>query len=133
MLHSPDGPSTRILLVEDDDALRELLRMELEAVGYRVEAHRSAEDALRQQSGRTQLAVLDYRLPGIDGLELLQRLKAVHPQLRALMVTSEPRELNRRRPAGCGAEAVIRKPFPFVRLLEALRAIDTSGAPSISP
>jgi len=100
-----------VVLVEDDDALRHALSFELEAAGYRVEAYETGEEALSATATCPALAILDYRLPGIDGLDLLRELRVRYPQLRAMVISSDCAESQI--PSGPGLPRVrlIRKPF----------------------
>ena len=80
----------RILIIDDDPFTREALAAILQRVGYEVislEGGREGEvDSLQQ---RFQVAVLDYHLPAINGLELARRLKERRPELRIIMISSE--------------------------------------------
>jgi DNA-binding response OmpR family regulator len=107
-----------ILLVDDDPGLRTLLRLELEEAGYRVQAFASAEAALAEELRPPALAVLDFRLPGIDGLELLRRLREAYPGLPALIVTSEPGAVHPFRRSDDPVTRLLGKPFRRDRFLE---------------
>ena len=78
-----------ILLVDNDPGLLGLLTLELEGEGYRVQSYASAEEALAAYLESPALAVLDYQLPGMDGLVLLERLRLRYPGLRALMISGD--------------------------------------------
>ena len=70
----------RILIVDDNAAIRELLRFVLEEEGYEViEAADGAEGLQRYQTAPTDLVITDLQMPGMDGLELLQALRRVVP------------------------------------------------------
>ncbi len=79
-----------IVLVDDDDGSREAMRRALERVGYRVEAFADAAEALaRVEAGEPVDAVVsDVRMPGMDGYELLRRVRAVLPSVPFLLVTA---------------------------------------------
>lgn len=79
-----------ILLVDDDDGSRDAMRRALERVEYRVEAFADAQEALeRIESDEPVDAVIsDVRMPGMDGYELLQRVRALRPALPFLLVTA---------------------------------------------
>ena len=117
---------SRILLVEDNDELRRLMRLALENEGYRVDAVRSAEDGLRRlERERFDLLLTDYTLPGETGAWLL-RAAAEHHLLRggaALLVTAQPDapEIDR-------AVEVIAKPLDLDAFLPQIRAILAQGA-----
>ncbi len=80
---------SRILLVEDDPAGRELAAFNLERAGYGVDAVQSAEEALaRFSAGLHELVITDVRLPGEDGLTLLSRLLTLDAELPVIVVTA---------------------------------------------
>ncbi len=100
-----------ILLVDNDPGLLWLLALELEREGYRVQSYASAEEVLAAYLESPALAVLDYQLPGMDGLVLLERLRLHYPGLPVLMISGDcARE---RLPAGPGlpATCLLHKPF----------------------
>ena len=78
-----------ILLVDNDPGLLGLLTLELEQEGYAVQSYASAEEALAAWLEPPALAILDYHLPGMNGLALLERLRQSYPSLPALMISSE--------------------------------------------
>ncbi len=106
-----------VLLVEDDDALRQVLSLELEQAGYEVRQFSTAEGALCAHAVFPVLAVVDYRLPGMNGLELLAGLRSRYPWLPALIVSSECAESEI--PAGPGVPQarLLRKPFAAASFL----------------
>nr|WP_320017040.1 sigma-54 dependent transcriptional regulator [uncultured Desulfobacter sp.] len=79
----------RILLVEDEHLQREMLRDVLEKEGYRVvEAQNGTQAMNAARQYEIDLAVLDYKMPGQNGLEVLTQLKSLQPDLQAIMVTA---------------------------------------------
>lgn len=102
-----------VVLVEDDDALRHALVLELEAAGYRVRAHETGEQALSVTAACPALAILDFRLPGMSGLDLLCELRVRYPHLRAIVISSDFTESQI--PSGPEPPTfrVIRKPFAW--------------------
>jgi DNA-binding response OmpR family regulator len=81
----------RILVVDDDEVLRRPLQRVLEANGYDVLAVATAEDALTSLVGATvHLVVTDRGLPGMDGRELIRRLRIERPALPVLLITGDP-------------------------------------------
>jgi two-component system NtrC family response regulator len=81
--------TTRILLVEDEHLQREMLRDVLEKEGYRVVEAQNVTQALdAARKYEIDLAVLDYKMPGQNGLEVLTQLKSMQPDLQAIMVTA---------------------------------------------
>ena len=104
-------PAHRILLVDDDPAIRASLRFSLEMEGYRVTTFAAAEDLLAlPHIARNDCLVLDYRLPGMDGLELLDLLRQRGVTLPAVLITTTPSRRVRARAAAQGA-TLIEKPL----------------------
>jgi FixJ family two-component response regulator len=101
----------RILLVDDDPAVRSALAFSLELEGFAVEAFGSGAELLaRAPLPETGCFVLDHRLHGIDGLELLASLRGHGVVLPAVIVTSNPTRSLRERIARAGA-ALVEKPL----------------------
>ncbi|QIB65680.1 sigma-54-dependent transcriptional regulator [Kineobactrum salinum] len=108
----------RILLVEDDFSLRELLREELEAEGYPVTAVESAEAAVSQlQQQAPALVLSDLRLPGADGLSLLQHLQPLTPRPALLIITAFGTVRQAVAALQAGADDFITKPLDVDHLL----------------
>ncbi|HSU67738.1 MAG TPA: response regulator [Tepidisphaeraceae bacterium] len=78
----------RVLVIEDESRLRELLQRALSGWGFETVVSRSGEEGLRLNDAQPfDIAVLDLNLPGIDGLETLRRLREKVPALQAIIVT----------------------------------------------
>lgn len=106
-----------ILLVEDDPAVVNALTFSLELEGFDVCAYADGEALLASTPLPTRgCLVLDYNLPGIDGLDLLERLRAAEVNLPAILITTNPRRALRLQAAIAGAQ-IIEKPL----LTDALR------------
>ena len=124
--------SARILVVEDEEALTTLLRYNLEAEGYEVEiATRGDEAELRLKETPPDLAVIDWMLPGLSGIELIRRLRA-KPETRRLpiiMLTARGEEGERVRGLATGADDYIVKPFSVPELLARVRALLRRASP----
>lgn len=131
---APDGGATaRVLLVEDDDANRTILGEFLRTRGFVVEEAASGTEALeRVAASRPDLVVLDVQLPGMDGLEVLARLRAgaaAPPPVLAL--TALAMAGDRERLLEAGADAYLAKPAPLAVLeQEVRRLVATQGAGS---
>jgi DNA-binding NtrC family response regulator len=81
-------PDTRVLVVEDETRLRELLQRALVSWGFEVVVARSAEEALRLvESEPPDIALLDLNLPGMDGMELLDKLRERQSKIQAIILT----------------------------------------------
>ncbi len=111
-----------ILLVEDDAAIAEPLRYQLERHGYRVVSTGDGRQALelaRQEP--PDLVLLDLMLPGLDGLEVCRELRRESP-VPVLMMTARGEEMDRVLGLEMGADDYIVKPFSFRELLARVRA-----------
>ncbi len=109
----------RILLVDDEPALRELLRTTFEGACVQVdEAASGLEAEARIRRRRPDVIVLDLRMPGMSGAELCKRLKSNEKtkQIPIVLLTGADAE-EARRGQRCGAEALVRKPFSPLDLL----------------
>ena len=118
--------TARILIVEDEEALTLLLRYNLESEGYAVEASGRGDEAeLRLKENTPDLAVIDWMLPGLSGIELIRRLRA-RPEtqrLPVIMLTARGEEGERVRGLATGADDYIVKPFSVPELLARIRAL----------
>lgn len=84
----PPRPDVRVLIVEDEPRMRELLERALAGWGFEVVVARSAEEAIRLTSADpADVAVLDLNLPGMDGLDLLRRLRERTAGVQAIVLT----------------------------------------------
>ncbi|WP_022660537.1 response regulator [Paucidesulfovibrio longus] len=78
----------KLLLVDDEDGLRRVLGISLTDIGYEVHTASNAEEALeRFQALRAPIVLTDIKMPGMDGLELLQAIKAIEPETEVIMIT----------------------------------------------
>lgn len=117
---------SRILIVDDDELLLELLQFKLEARGYEVVSARDGEAALQQVVAEPpDLIVLDMMMPGIDGLVVLQRLKQ-SPETAAIpvvMLTARKQQDDIVRALKLGAREYLVKPFMPEELLARIQNI----------
>ena len=116
----------RIMVVEDEEALTELLRYNLEGDGYDVETVMRGDDAdTRLKEHIPDLIVLDWMLPGLSGIELCRRLRTrpETKQLPIIMLTARGEESERVRGLATGADDYIVKPFSVPELLARVRAL----------
>lgn len=115
-----------ILVVEDEDAIREMLIMALTQGELNVTAVASAEAALRALADQSiDLIVLDWMLPGISGVELARRLKqdATYKQLPIILLTARAEENDKIRGLEIGADDYMTKPFSPKELIARIRAV----------
>lgn len=127
--------SVQVLVVEDEQEIRELMALHLLRQGYRVTECASAEEALHEMNCQSfSLFVLDWMLPGLSGVEIVDRIKSKNPGASVLMVTAktEPQDIV----SGLekGADDYMTKPFnPSVfiaRVKALLRRSQVQAAPA---
>src|SRR5437588_3671133 len=118
-----------IYVVDDDGSLRRSLKNFLRSVGFRVETFASAEEFLTSaQRETTGCLVLDLRMAGMSGLDLLRHLAVAHVRVPAVILTAHGNEGNRRSCLEAGAVAFIDKPFRADALLDAVQtALRSNG------
>ena len=118
-----------VSVVDDDESLRRSLRNLLGSVGFRVETFASAEAFLQSvHQKQTGCLVLDLRMPGMNGLDLLRLLSGTGTRIPAVILTAHGDEEARQRSLQAGAVAFLTKPFNGDALLDAVRAaLDQRG------
>ena len=103
-----------MLIVEDEPDLRECLTDFFIGRGFSVDKAFSGEEALQSlEAQAADVILLDILLPGMSGMEVLRRAKALHPKARFIMVTAVDQADVRARAERLGAAAYITKPFDF--------------------
>ncbi len=116
-----------ILLVDDDEVLRERLAQAIRTRGYEVRTAGSAEDALREAAKDSpEMAVVDLRMPGVNGLELLKELRKHDPATKVLMLTGYGSIATAVQAVREGAVGYLPKPADADEILAALNGADTS-------
>jgi CheY-like chemotaxis protein len=120
----------KLLVIEDSEDVRLLLELELARRGYHVVASASAESALRTAIfERPSVIVSDLGLPGMDGLDLLRRLRA-DPFLRqtpAIALSGFGRRAQQEDAIAAGYQAVLVKPVDMTDLVEAIEGVAACG------
>ena len=123
----------KILIVEDEPEIRELLAFTLSREGYDVLEAETAEAALVKMDGRMpDLALVDWMLPGMDGVELARRIRRdeVGSDLPIIMLTARGDEPDKLKSFASGVDDYITKPFSPRELLARVKALlRRSGAP----
>jgi len=115
----------RILLLEDDDQLRNALAEVLEVSGYQVVAARDGSEAVeRSLDFQFELFIFDVKLPGPDGLEVLARFKQANPDLPSIVITGYASEADTLRALRLGVGEYLKKPFNSSTLLEAVKRLE---------
>jgi two-component system response regulator CpxR len=113
----------RILIIDDDIELCELVTEYLEPEGYAVEAIDQGQVGVqRALSGEHALAVLDYMLPGLNGFEVLRQIRAAS-QLPVVMLTARGDDVNRIIGLQLGADDYLPKPFNPMELVARINAV----------
>lgn len=113
-----------VLIVEDEDIMRESLRDWLKDEGYEVETAEEGEEALRRIGEKDfGVAVLDLRLPGKDGLEVLKEATARNPKLKGIIITAYPSVETAVQAMKMGAVDYIVKPFAPDALEKAIQEV----------
>ncbi len=119
----------RILIVEDEESIVQFLERGLIYEGYRVSVAMDGEEGLRiARDTPPDLVILDWMLPGLDGLEVCQRLRAAG-DVPILMLTAKDQVEDRVRGLDSGADDYLVKPFSFEELLARMRALFRRATP----
>ena len=121
----------RILVVDDERAVRESLRRALEVNGYEVELAADGSEALFKLGTDTahDAMILDVLMPGVDGLEVCRRLRRNGNRLPVLMLTARDEVENRVAGLDAGADDYVTKPFALEELLARVRALLRRAGP----
>jgi CheY-like chemotaxis protein len=107
----------RILVVDDDTDIRQVLQDRLNAYGYAVETAMDGAEALDAlQRGDYDGMILDIRMPKIDGLEVLRRTRQSHPRLPVIMITASKVKEDDDQAIREGAQELLLKPFDVAQL-----------------
>lgn len=130
--------SLRILLVDDEAAIRRALRTSLNELGFHtVEASRGEEALHMVRADNFDAVLLDINMPGIGGMKTLARLRASHPRLPILMLTVKDQEQDKVEALEMGADDYITKPFSvrecIARIRSAVRRAQTPERPVDAP
>ncbi|HEY5059225.1 MAG TPA: response regulator [Gaiellaceae bacterium] len=115
-----------VLVAEDDDDILLLVTTRLSRDGFEVISARNGIDALAlARDRRPVVAVLDIGMPGLDGLEVLEQIRADDElrTMRVLLLTAKAQESDTRRGYAAGADAYVRKPFSPADLSARVRAL----------
>jgi two-component system response regulator MprA len=119
----PEGPA-RVLVVDDEPALRDGLRHALALEGYRVDVAADGAEALEAHAARpADVVVLDVLMPRVDGIEVCRRLRAAGDWVPILMLTARAELEDRVDGLDAGADDYVVKPFALDELFARLRAL----------
>ena len=113
---------TRILVVDDDETIRRTMKAILEDEGYLVDLAGTGKEAVQKTQENTyNVALLDIRLPDMEGVELLKLMKDSVPRTRKIMVTGYPSMQNAIGALNKNADAYLLKPVDIEKLLNTVR------------
>jgi two-component system, OmpR family, response regulator MprA len=116
----------KILVVDDERAVRESLRRALELEGYEIELASDGSEALstlQDEEPQLDAVILDVLMPGVDGLEVCRRLRSAGNRVPVLMLTARDEVENRVAGLDAGADDYVTKPFALEELLARVRAL----------
>ena len=123
-LRRPDGSPVRVLVVDDEPTLAELLSMALRYEGWDVQQRRRRQTAVRTaRDFRPDAVVLDMMLPDIDGLEVLRRLRGETPDVPVLFLTAKDAVEDRITGLTAGGDDYVTKPFSLEEVVARLRGL----------
>ncbi len=115
-------PPIRILIVDDESAIRRALRPPLVELGFQVMEASRGEEALQTLRGSVfDVVLLDVNMPGIGGIETLRRIRALAPRLPILVLTVRDREEEKVLALDLGADDYVTKPFSTRELIARIR------------
>ncbi|HPM24729.1 MAG TPA: response regulator [Phycisphaerae bacterium] len=107
-----------ILIADDDDAIRQVMRIALQQAGYDVcEATNGAEAIRAMHATPFDLVITDVLMPESDGLEMIMHVRRQNPNIKVLAISGADNALFLANAAGLGATQVLRKPFRVSALL----------------
>ena len=115
-----------IVIIEDDESIREMLRYYFRSVGYEVACFESGEDYFEKAGEvKPSLYILDIMLPGMDGLEILRRIRADArlEETPVLMLTARTSEMDQVKGLETGADDYVVKPFGIMELQARVKAL----------
>jgi CheY-like chemotaxis protein len=109
-----------ILVVDDEEAVRYVFERYLAIVGYRVSAAADGFEALRlHQADRADAVITDYKMPGMNGDELLRRLRGIDAGLPAIVISANPIDVGPMQ----GGDVFFQKPVMLDKVVEHLRTV----------
>lgn len=128
-LTRPSGEPIRALVVDDEPELADLMRMGLELAGCDVEIAHEGQSALRvARTFHPDVLVLDVMMPGMDGIELLGRMRSIYPDIPALFLTAKDAVADKLAGLQAGGDDYVTKPFSMEEvLLRLYRIVQRAG------
>ena len=116
------GERPRILIVDDDESIRKVLVAVLEENEYVVDSAKDGKEAIEKTSRDFyNLALVDIRLPDIEGTKVIAKMKETTPRMRKIIITGYPSLQNAVDALNKGADAYIMKPFDMDKVLQTIK------------
>jgi two-component system response regulator RegA len=116
---------TRVLIIDDDKSILQILSKILEKKGFRVDTAQSGQEAITKLSAKTySAALIDVRLQDTNGLDLLIKIQEIAPKMRKILLTGYPSDEDRIKALERGADYYLAKPVDSEKLIE---IISTKG------
>lgn len=111
--------NVRIMVVDDERGVRESFEMILKIKDYEVKTFEDGESAISSlKKDMYELAFVDYKLPGMDGIEVLKKIKEIDPNIEVIIVTAYASESSHANAITLGALEYLRKPFLMEEIYE---------------
>jgi len=113
---------SRILIIDDEESIRKSLKLALEREGYLADTAENGRDAIRKSKRRLyNLALVDLRLPDMDGIELLTEMRETVPKMVKIIITGYPSLENAIKAVNRGADGYVAKPYTMENLLHEIK------------
>ena len=127
----PDMPTLKILIVDDEPVMHKLLSSFIFELGHQSESTFNGPDALNAIKNQSfDLILTDVRMPGMDGLELLEKIRHTHPQLPVVIITGHGDPTMSEKAKALGAYDFIIKPVSLVKFMQLIKEIMNAKAES---
>ena len=116
------GGNARIIIIDDDENIRKILSTILQEEGYTVDTVNTGKEGIRKTNENCyNLALIDMKLPDIEGIGLLLKIKDTTPHMRKIIITGFPTIQNAMEAVNRRADAFILKPFEVEKVLQTIR------------
>ena len=111
-----------VIVIDDEEGMREGMRRVLERSSFQVDLAENGEEAIKLLEENTyDLALIDLKMPGIDGFEVLKRVKQEHPDVEVIVLTGHGSEHDEKVVRDLGAFEYLQKPVDIATLAEKIR------------
>jgi len=120
--HRPSEQNQQqICIVDDDEWVADSLKSLLETFGYDVQSYNSGADFLADDRRRTGCLIIDYHMPGMDGLDVIDHLQKEGARIPTILISGRLDTHTKELAAGLGVASVLEKPFAANRLVDLIR------------